>query len=192
MFLAAARVGGIFANDTRPAEFLYDNLMIESERHRGRAPRRRREAAVPGLVLHLSAAGAAADPRGRAAHRAARADQPVVCDRQDRRHQARPGLSPAVRLRLHLGHADQPLRAGRQFRPHAEPRRAGADGQGARRHARARAGHRGLGHRRGAARVPLRRRCRRRHGLPDAELFRRGDRQSRARLGRGRSSISST
>lgn len=28
--LAAATVGGILANDTRPAEFLYDNLMIES------------------------------------------------------------------------------------------------------------------------------------------------------------------
>ena len=30
VFLAAAKVGGILANDTRPAEFLYDNLMIES------------------------------------------------------------------------------------------------------------------------------------------------------------------
>jgi GDP-L-fucose synthase len=30
IFLAAARVGGILANDTYPAEFLYDNLMIEA------------------------------------------------------------------------------------------------------------------------------------------------------------------
>ncbi|MDD9980967.1 MAG: GDP-L-fucose synthase [Gammaproteobacteria bacterium] len=30
VFLAAARVGGIRANDTRPAEFIYDNLAIES------------------------------------------------------------------------------------------------------------------------------------------------------------------
>jgi GDP-L-fucose synthase len=30
VFLAAARVGGILANATRPAEFLYDNLMIEA------------------------------------------------------------------------------------------------------------------------------------------------------------------
>ncbi|MFI4986626.1 MAG: GDP-L-fucose synthase family protein [Alphaproteobacteria bacterium] len=30
VFLAAATVGGIHANDTRPAEFLYDNLMIEA------------------------------------------------------------------------------------------------------------------------------------------------------------------
>jgi GDP-L-fucose synthase len=29
VFLAAARVGGILANSTRPAEFLYDNLAIE-------------------------------------------------------------------------------------------------------------------------------------------------------------------
>jgi len=30
VFLAAATVGGIFANDTRPAEFIYDNLIIEA------------------------------------------------------------------------------------------------------------------------------------------------------------------
>jgi GDP-L-fucose synthase len=30
LFLAAARVGGIHANNTRPAEFLYDNLVIET------------------------------------------------------------------------------------------------------------------------------------------------------------------
>jgi GDP-L-fucose synthase len=30
VFVAAAKVGGIYANDTRPAEFLYDNLMIQN------------------------------------------------------------------------------------------------------------------------------------------------------------------
>ena len=30
VFLAAARVGGIHANDTRPADFIYDNLAIET------------------------------------------------------------------------------------------------------------------------------------------------------------------
>jgi GDP-L-fucose synthase len=30
VFLAAARVGGIFANQTKPAEFIYDNLMIQN------------------------------------------------------------------------------------------------------------------------------------------------------------------
>ena len=30
VFLAAAKVGGIYANQTFPADFLYDNLMIEA------------------------------------------------------------------------------------------------------------------------------------------------------------------
>ena len=30
VYLAAARVGGIFANNTYPAEFIYDNLMVQS------------------------------------------------------------------------------------------------------------------------------------------------------------------
>src|SRR5512145_3527252 len=30
VFVAAAKVGGILANDTSPAEFLYENLMIEA------------------------------------------------------------------------------------------------------------------------------------------------------------------
>jgi GDP-L-fucose synthase len=30
VFLAAAKVGGIYANDTHPAEFIFDNLMIET------------------------------------------------------------------------------------------------------------------------------------------------------------------
>ena len=30
IFLAAAKVGGIYANDTFPAEFIYENIMIES------------------------------------------------------------------------------------------------------------------------------------------------------------------
>src|SRR5207253_934265 len=30
IFLAAAKVGGILANDTRPAEFLYENLILQT------------------------------------------------------------------------------------------------------------------------------------------------------------------
>ena len=30
IYLAAAKVGGIYANDTYPAEFIYENLMIEA------------------------------------------------------------------------------------------------------------------------------------------------------------------
>ena len=64
MFLAAAKVGGILANDTLPAEFLYDNLMIAANVIHAAPRQRRREADVPRLVLHLSEAGAAADARG--------------------------------------------------------------------------------------------------------------------------------
>ena len=32
VFLAAAKVGGILANDTSPADFLYENLVIEVDR----------------------------------------------------------------------------------------------------------------------------------------------------------------
>lgn len=30
VYLAAAKVGGIHANDTYPADFIYDNLMVQS------------------------------------------------------------------------------------------------------------------------------------------------------------------
>jgi len=43
VFIAAAKVGGIHANETRPAEFLYDNIMIEANiieaAHRKRRPK---------------------------------------------------------------------------------------------------------------------------------------------------------
>ena len=116
VFLAAAKVGGILANDTYPADFLYDNLMIEANvidaAHRDGVEK----------LLFLGSCciypKLAPQPitRGCAADRAARADQRMVCDRQDRRDQARPGLSPAIWLRLHLGDADQSLRPRRQFR----------------------------------------------------------------------------
>ena len=69
--LAAAKVGGILANDTYVADFLFDNLMIEANvlgaAHRTGVA----QGALPRLKLHLSAARAAADRRGRASHRPA-------------------------------------------------------------------------------------------------------------------------
>ena len=61
VYLAAAKVGGILANNTYPAEFIYQNLMIEANiihaahRHGVRAP------AVPRQLLHLPAPGRPAD-----------------------------------------------------------------------------------------------------------------------------------
>ena len=85
------------------------------ECHRGRPAHRRPEAALPRLVLHLSASRAAADERRASADRRARADQPMVCDRQDRRLEALRRVSPGIWQRLHLSPADQSLRTGRYF-----------------------------------------------------------------------------
>ena len=145
VFVAAAKVGGILANDSYPAEFLYDNLMIEANIIHAAWQDRRREAAVPRLLVHLSQARAPADHRGCTSDGSARADQRVVRDRQDRRHQAGPGLPQAIRLRLHLGDADQPLWARRQLRSADQPRAAGAHPQGARGQDAGRAGDRRSG-----------------------------------------------
>ncbi len=86
VILAAAKVGGILANDSLPAEFLYENVAIETnvihEAHR---------AGVERLVFLGSSCiypKFAAQPisRGGAADWRARTDERMVCRRQDRRH----------------------------------------------------------------------------------------------------------
>ncbi len=64
VYLVAGTVGGIMANSTRPAEFIYDNMMIHGTVVRGRQAVRRDEAAVPRLVVHLPPPGHAADHGG--------------------------------------------------------------------------------------------------------------------------------
>ena len=85
--LAAAKVGGILANNSYPADFLYDNLMIQSNviaaSHRAGVAK----PAVSRVVLHLSSIGIAAHSRRLAADGAAGANKRVVCHRQDRRGQ---------------------------------------------------------------------------------------------------------
>ena len=107
VFLAAATVGGILANDTYPADFLYDNLAMETNIIHAAKLAGVEKLLFLWLVLHLSAHGAAADPRGRAADRPAGAHQSVVRHRQDRRHHDVPSLSSPISLRLHLGNADE-------------------------------------------------------------------------------------
>ena len=134
--LAAAKVGGILANDTHPAEFLYDNVTIAANviasAHRvGVAP-----AALPRLDLHLSASLAPQpiledalltgplEPTNEA-YAIAKIAGVKLC--QAYRRQYRP--------RLRLGDADQSLRPRRQLRSQHQSRPAGADPQGARRQA---------------------------------------------------------
>ena len=160
VFLAAAKVGGILANDSYPADFLYDNLMIEANVIEARASQRRRASCCSSARRCIyPQARAAADHRGRAADRPAGADQRVVRDRQDRRHQAVPGLSPPVRLRLHLRAcrptSTAPATISTCTSSHVLPAliRKAHEAKLARR---ADAG--GLGQRHAAARVPARRR----------------------------------
>ena len=146
--LAAAKVGGILANDTYPVEFLSDNLRIQTNVLDAALEQRVGATAVPRLVVHLPQARAAADPRGLPAHRPARADQRRLRDRQDRRHPRRPGRPPPVRAAVDLGDADQPLRPGRQLLAHRQPRAARPDPavrRGARRPARPRVTNWGSG-----------------------------------------------
>ena len=111
VFLVAGTVGGILANSTRPAEFIYDNMMIHATVVHA--------AHVYGVKKLLYLGSSCIYPREcpqpmkeeLLLTAAARADQRAVRHRQDRRHQAVPGLSAAVWLQLHLGHADQPVRA---------------------------------------------------------------------------------
>ena len=62
--LAAAKVGGILANNTYPVDFLSENLRIQVNVLDAALAQRRRAAAVPRLVVHLPEVRAAADHGG--------------------------------------------------------------------------------------------------------------------------------
>ena len=182
VFLAAARVGGIHANDTRPGDFLYDNLADPDERHRGRAH-------SAGVEKLLFLGSSCIYPR--------LAPQPITEDAlltgpleptnewyavaKIAGIKLVPGLSPPVRLRLHLARCRPTSTAPATTSTcMQQPRRAGAD-----RARRTRPSSRGAptievwGTGTPRREFLLRRRLRRRPGLPDEELF-----------GRGRSSMS--
>lgn len=53
VFLAAARVGGIYANSTYPAEFIYQNLAIQSNIIHAAYQNQAKETPFPGFFLHL-------------------------------------------------------------------------------------------------------------------------------------------
>ena len=113
VILAAARVGGILANDTYPAEFLRENLLIqnnviESSRQHGVD-----RLLFLGSSLHLPEAGAAADHGGSVTERTAGADEPSLCAGKDRRGGNVLELQPAIWHQVPCGDADESVRAGR-------------------------------------------------------------------------------
>ena len=81
--LAAAKVGGILANDTYPVEFLSDNLRIQTNVLDAALEQRVERLALPRLVLHLPAARTPADPRGLACS-PARSRRPTTPTRSPR------------------------------------------------------------------------------------------------------------
>ena len=138
------------------------------------------ETVVSRQFLHLSQTRAATAQGGISAHRAAGADQRVVCRRQNRRHQTVPGVPPPARLRFHQRHADQHVRAERQLRPANVARAAGVDPEVSRCQTNRRRHRHLLGHGRAVAGISLRRRSGRRLRFPHAKLQRGTIHQRRA------------
>ncbi len=129
VFLVAGTVGGILANSTRPAEFIYDNMMIHATVVHS--------AHLFGVDKLLYLGSSCIYPRdcpqpmaeSMLLTGALEPTNEAYADREDCRHQAVPGISAAVRQGLHLGHADEPVRTERQLRSHQLARPAGDDSQ---------------------------------------------------------------
>ena len=132
VFLAAAKVGGIHANNSYPAEFIYENLMIEANIIHAAYTHGVRTPALPRLQLHLPPTRAAADERKTPCSPApleptnepyaiAKIAGIKLCESYNRQY----GTDYSQR------HADQPLRPRRQLRPAEQPRHSGADPQAA-------------------------------------------------------------
>ena len=127
VFLAAAKVGGIVANDTLRGEFLYDNLAIAANViHAAHLNGAEKLMFLGSSCIYPKLAP---QPLREDSHAdgTARADQRALCHRQDRRHQDGRSLSQPVRVRLHQRDADQSVRARRQLSPRIQPRRRRPD-----------------------------------------------------------------
>ena len=155
VFLAAAKVGGILANNTYPADFIRDNLIIQTNVIEASRNARREAPALPRLVAASTPSCAAADQGGVSADRAAGADQPALRGRQDRRHRDVLELQPPVRHRYLAAMPTNLYGPGDNFdlaNSHVLPalirKTAEAKASGAKRGD-------GLGHRHAAARVAL-------------------------------------
>ena len=90
VYLVAGTVGGILANSTRPAEFIYDNMMIHATVVHASYVHDVKKLLYLGSSCIYPRDAAPADDRRGAAHRSARADERGLRDREDRRHQAVP------------------------------------------------------------------------------------------------------
>lgn len=95
---AAGTVGGIHANRTRPADFLYDNLMIHATVLHAAAQTGVEKLLYLGSSCIYPPRLPAADPRRVPADRPAREDERRLRDRQDRRPDVVLRVPPTTRL----------------------------------------------------------------------------------------------
>ncbi len=129
VFLAAAKVGGIVANNTLRAEFIYDNLIIAANVIHAAHRQRRREADVSRLVLHLSEARA----------QPLREDSMLTGPLEPTNEPYAIAKIAGIKMveayrsqygcRFHQRDADQSVRAGRQLSSRIQPRRRRIDPQ---------------------------------------------------------------
>jgi len=87
VYLAAAKVGGIHANNTYPAEFIYDNLMVQANVIDAAFRNGVKKLLFLGYQLHLPKTRTAAYGGRRVAHGHFRAYQRALRYCQDSRHQ---------------------------------------------------------------------------------------------------------
>ena len=157
VLLAAAKVGGILANDTYPADFIRDNLLIQQNviyaAHRHGAARLLflgssciypRDAPQPLREEHLLSGPL--EPTNES-YAIAKIAGIKLCQAYRRQYG----------LECDLGDADEPLRTGRQLRSVVVACPAGAPAQVPRGGAHRRERGRGLGHRHAEAGIPPRR-----------------------------------
>ena len=113
VFLAAAKVGGIYANDAFPADFIRDNLLIELNVIEAAWRFGSQKLQFLGSSCIYPKLAPQAALRELAAHRPAGADERMVRDCQNRGRQAVPGLPQAARLPGNFVNAHKLVWAGR-------------------------------------------------------------------------------
>ena len=184
VFLVAGTVGGILANSTRPAEFLYDNMMIHATVVHAAYLVRRAQAAVPRQLVHLPPPRARSRSARRSCSpvRSSRPTSPTRSRRSPASSSARPTATStaATSSRRCRPTSTGPTTTSTSTSSHVLPalirkfHDAKVDGVDV---------GRDLGHRQPAPRVPPRRRPRRRVPVPHGALRRRHAHQRRHRRG---------
>ena len=127
VFLAAAKVGGIHANNTFPADFITDNLQIATNVVQSVIRRQCTAPVISWEFLHLPEARAPADGRRGTDDGPTGTDKRTLCHCQNCRYKNLRVVQPSAWHRLSQHHADEPLWTGRQFSPRKFTRTARAD-----------------------------------------------------------------